>query len=133
MSQPVPAPCRATNRRADNAALRQRGSLRIWFDPGMAWGAAPQGRRGRPATCSGGAIPACLMRKALFGLPLRQTAGLVASLPSLAKLDWPVPGFSTLCRRQKDLTVTLPCRPSAGALRLLLDRPGIKARGARSR
>ena len=44
------------------------------------------------------AIQACLTLKALFGLPLRQTTGLVASLLELAGLDWPVPDFSTLCR-----------------------------------
>jgi hypothetical protein len=32
----------------------------------------------------------------LFKLPLRQTAGMVASLLRLAGLDWPVPDFSTL-------------------------------------
>jgi hypothetical protein len=33
------------------------------------------------------------MLKALFGLPLRQTTGLVAGLLRLAKLNWPVPDF----------------------------------------
>jgi hypothetical protein len=95
----------------------------------MEWTAAPSGRRGRPATFSDAAIQACLMLKALFGLPLRQTTGLVASLLKLAKLDWPVPDFSTLCRRQKDLTVTIPYRSSQGALHLLIDSTGIKAMG----
>ncbi len=69
------------------------------------------------------------MLKALFGLALRQTTGLIASLLKLAKLDWPVPGFSTLCRRWKGLTVTIPYRPSQGALHLLIDSTGIKAMG----
>jgi hypothetical protein len=69
------------------------------------------------------------MLKALFGLPLRRTTGLVASLPRLAKLNWPVPAFSALCRRQKDLTVTIPYQPSQGALHLLIDSAGIKAMG----
>ena len=56
----------------------------------MDWVAAPSGRRGRPATFSDAAIQACLMLKALSGLPLRQTTGLGASLLTLAKLDWPV-------------------------------------------
>ncbi len=62
MSRPVPPSYRTTNWRAYNAALRQRGSLRIWFDPEMKWLAAPQGRRGRPATFSDAAIQTCLMR-----------------------------------------------------------------------
>lgn len=129
MSKPVPAAYRTTNWRAYNEALRQRGSLLIWFDPEMEWLAAPQGRCGRPATFSDGAIQTCLMLKALFGLPLRQTTGLVASLLGLAKLNCPVPDYSTLCRRQKDLTVTIPYRPSTGALHLLIDSTGIKAMG----
>lgn len=129
MSKPVPPSYRTTNWRAYNAALKQRGSLLIWFDPEMEWLAAPNGGRGRPATFSDAAIQTCLMLKALFGLALRQATGLVASLLKLAKLNWPVPDFSTLCRRQNDLTVTIPYRPSTGALHLLIDSTGIKAMG----
>ncbi len=129
MSKPDPPTYRTTNWRAYNVALKQRGSLLIWFDPEMEWLAAPNGRRGRPTTFSDAAIQTCLMLKALFGLPLRQTTGLVASLLKLAKLDWPVPDFSTLCRRQKGLTVQIPYHPSAGALHLLVDSTGIKAMG----
>ncbi len=129
MSKPAPPTYRTTNWRAYNAALRQRGSLLVWFDPEMEWLAASWGRRGRPATFSDAAIQTCLMLKALFGLPLRQTEGLVASLLKLAGLDWPVPDFSTLCRRQRGLTVRIPYRPSTGALHLLIDSTGIKALG----
>lgn len=40
----------------------------------------------------------------------RQTTGFVESLLRLAGLDWAVPDFSTLCRRQKTLNVSLPYR-----------------------
>ncbi len=43
--------------------------------------------------------------KVLFGLPLRQTVGLVESLIQMAGLDWPVPDYSTLCRRQARIAV----------------------------
>ena len=129
MSKPGPTRYRTTDWRSYDAALRQRGSLLIWFDPGMEWLAAPTGRRGRPARFSDAAIQTCLMLEALFGLALRRTAGLVASLLRLAKLGWPVPDHSTLWRRSRDLTVTIPCRPSTGALRLLIDSTGIKAMG----
>jgi hypothetical protein len=129
MTRPASPSYRTTNWRAYNAALKQRGSLLVWFDPEMEWVALPSGRRGRSTTFSDAAIQSCLTLKALFGLPLRQTTGLVASLLKLAKLDWPVPDYSTLCRRQKDLTVTIPCRPSSGDLHLLIDSTGIKAMG----
>lgn len=67
--------------------------------------------------------------KALFGLRLRQTTGLVASLLKLAGLEWAVPDFSTLSRRQKGLNVAIPYRPSNGALHLLSDSTGIKVEG----
>ena len=111
------------------AALKQRGSLLIWFDPETEWLAAPTGKRGRSATFTDAAIQACLTLKGLFGLPLRQATGLVASLLELAGLDWPVPDFSTLSRRQKALCVAIPYRPSTGALHLLIDSTGIKAEG----
>ena len=56
----------------------------------------------------------------LFRLPLRQVIGLVESLLKLADLDWPVPDFSTLSRRQKTLSVVIPYKGSAGPLHLLI-------------
>jgi hypothetical protein len=91
--------------------------------------AAPTGKRGRQPVFTDAAIQTCLTLKAVFGLPLRQTAGLVVSLLELAGLDWPVPDYSTLCRRQKTLTVCIPYRPRTGALHLLIDSTGVKAEG----
>ena len=65
----------------------------------------------------------------LFGLPLRQATGFVESLLKLIGLNWPVPDFSTLCRRQKTLSVAIPYQGSAGPLHLLIDSTGIKAEG----
>jgi hypothetical protein len=65
----------------------------------------------------------------LFGLPLRQTTGFVASLLKLVGLDWSVPDFSTLCRRQRTLSIAIPYKGSAGPLHLLIDSTGIKAEG----
>lgn len=48
--------------------------------------------------------------KVLFGLPLRQTTGFVESLLRRVGLDWAVPDFSPLCRRQTTLNVSLPYR-----------------------
>ncbi len=129
MSKPVPNRYRTLNWSAYNASLRERGSLTVWFDPSTPWHAAPSGKRGGQPVYSDAAIQACLTIKVLFGLPLRQTTGFVASLLKLAGLDWPVPDFSTLCRRQKTLTVQLPYRGSGGALHLLVDSTGIKVRG----
>jgi hypothetical protein len=47
----------------------------------------------------------------------------------LAGLDWSVPDFSIVCRRQKTPRVQLPCRASTTALDLLVDSTGIKFLG----
>ena len=129
MPKPTPPKYRTTNWPEYNAALKQRGSLDVWFDPEMQWLSAPCARPGRPSHFSNSAIELCLTLKALFNLPLRQATGLVASLLKLADLDWPVPDYTTLCRRQKTLPVMLGGRPSSGGLHLLVDSTGIKMMG----
>ena len=129
MSSWTPTPYKTTNWSDYNTALKQRGSLSIWFDAEMAWEAQPSGKRGRQQTFSDTAIQACLTIKVLFGLPLRQTTGFVESLLALTELDWSVPNFSTLFRRQKTLPVAIPYRGSSGPLYLLVDSTGIKAEG----
>jgi hypothetical protein len=95
----------------------------------MVWVPQPNGKRGRQCQFSDAAIQACLTLKVLFGMPLRQTTGFVASLLGLIGLDWDVPDFSTLCRRQRVLNVSLPYRGGTGPLNLLIDSTGIKAEG----
>jgi hypothetical protein len=129
MPKPSPIRYRTTNWSDYNAALRKRGSLSIWFDPEMVWHADKTGKRGRPETFSDAAIQTCLTLKVLFGLPLRQTVGLVESLIQMAGLDWPVPDYSTLCRRQARISVQVPYRASGRPLNLLVDSTGIKFRG----
>ena len=143
MSRPTPPAYKTRNWPAYNEALKRRGSLTIWFDPSMIWEAAPTGKRGRQPDYSGeedektvrgtvfptNAIQTCLTMKVLFGMALRQTTGFVESLLRLIDLDWAVPNFSTLSRRQKTLKVNIPFRGSQGPLHLLIDSTGIKVEG----
>lgn len=48
---------------------------------------------------------------------------------ALIGLDWAVPDFSTLSRRQKTLKVNIHYRGSDGPLHLLIDSTGIKVEG----
>jgi len=129
MSSWAPTKYKTRNWPSYNTALKQRGSLSIWFDPEMTWTPPPTGKRGRQQEFSDAAIQTCLTLKVLFGLPLRQTTGFVESLLRLVGLDWAVPDFSTLCRRQKTLNVSLPYRGATGPLNLLIDSTGIKSEG----
>ncbi len=129
MSQPRKPRYRTTNWRQYNAALKARGSLTLWLDKRMCWFAAASGKRGRSPKFSDAAIQFCLTLKNLFGLALRQTTGLVESVLHLCGLAWPVPDFSTLCRRQLDLNVQVPYIRSQAGLHLLVDSTGIKFLG----
>jgi len=95
----------------------------------MQWYAPASGKSGRQQIFSDAAIQFCLSIKCLFGLALRQSLGLVQSLLRMAGLDWKVPDFSTVSRRQKTLRVQLPYRASTTALDLLVDSTGIKFLG----
>ncbi len=92
----------------------------VWLDKKMTWLVPHDGSLGRPAVYSDAAIQFCLTIKVLFKLPLRQTTGMVASLLKMADLDWAVPGYTTLCRRQKTLAVQFPYRRADGPLNLLV-------------
>ena len=47
----------------------------------------------------------------------------------MAGLDWPVPDYSTVCRRQKSLDVQVRYRASDKGLHMLADSTGIKFLG----
>jgi hypothetical protein len=143
MSKPTSPTYKTTNWADYNAALKRRGSLTIWFDPEMNWDGKPSGKRGRSQTFRGepdqetvrgtvypaNAIQTCLTMKVLFRMALRQTTGFVESLLRLTGLDWAVPDFSTICRRQRTLAVSIPYRCAKGPLHLLIDSTGIKVEG----
>ena len=129
MSRPTAPTYRSRNWSSYNEALKRRGSLTIWFDPAITWEAAPTGKRGRQRDDGDAAIQTCLTMKVLFGMALRQTTGFVESLLHLIGLDWAVPDFSTLSRRQKTLAVNIPFRGSQEPLHLLIDSTGIKVEG----
>lgn len=89
----------------------------------MSCQATPRGTRGRTQTYSDPAIQFCPTIKNLFGLALRQSIGFIQSLFKMAGLDWSIPDYNTLSRRQQTLQVQTPYQKSAGALHLLVMLP----------
>ena len=121
---------RTTNWPEYNRSLQSRGSLTVWISPDILWlDSVRSGAKGRPKVYSDAAIQAILTLKVVFKLALRQARGLVGSLLKLLELDWPVPCFSTVSRRQATLTVKIPHRRQTGPLHLLVDSTGIKICG----
>jgi hypothetical protein len=81
-----------------DAALRQQGSLTVWFSDEAiaAWRAEPRTTRGGQAHYSALAIRTALTLRAVFRLALRQTEGLIGSVLKLLGLDLAVPDHSAL-------------------------------------
>ncbi len=129
MTTPTKQKYRTTNWKAYNAALKARGSLLIWVDQDMCWHGTASGNRGRSPKYSEAAIQFCLTIKGLFNLALRQAMGMAQSLLKLAGLDWAVPDFSTVSRRQKHLTVAIAANTTTTGLHLLVDGTDIKMLG----
>ena len=127
MSAPPKPKYRTTNWKDYNAALKARESLLIWLNKDMCWHGSASGMRPQPEV-QRVAIQFCLSIKSLFNLALRQAMGMAQSLLKLAGLDWEVPDFSTVSRRQKHLTVTIGAHPTTG-LHLLVDSTDIKMLG----
>ena len=115
-----------------NASLVNRGSLTLWIETDIAAWWLRQDKSGKPGashTYSDRAVETCLALRLLLKLPLRQSEGFVRSLVQMARLSLPVPDYSTLCRRQKHLPVTLPVHPRQQARHIVLDSTGLKVFG----
>ena len=116
-----------TNRAAHDAALRQRGSLTVWFTNAAiaAWKAEPRTTRGGQPRYSALATATALTLRAVFRLALCQTEGLIGSVLALLGLDLAVPDHATLSRRAEMLEMALP-RPGSGPVPLPVDSRGLK-------
>lgn len=116
-----------------NRSLVDRGSLTIWCDESVLaeWIVDERtGRRGASITYSNNAIMVALVLKEVYHQTLRGTQGLLDSvLKLLNATDLPVPDYSTLCRRGKDLNVPLCKSASKGPVHLVIDSTGCKVFG----
>src|SRR4051794_12911098 len=123
---------RVTNWAEYDAALRQRGSLTVWFTEAAiaAWHAEPRTTPGGQPYYSDLAITTALTLKAVFRLALRQTEGLIGSILRLLGLALSVPDHTTLSRRAETLEVPRP-KPDSKAepVHLLVDSTGLKLCG----
>ncbi|HYX72869.1 MAG TPA: IS5 family transposase [Nitrososphaera sp.] len=113
-----------------NKALVQRGSLTLWIDTRATntWlDCACPPRRGRRRTSTDAAILCALLLREVYHLPLRSTQGLVASVLRLMRVRLPVPHYSTLSRRARQLQLS-PTVPKK-IRHLVIDSTGLKLSG----
>lgn len=118
---------RVRNWAAYDAALRQRGSLTVWFSDEAVerWQAETRTTPGGQQKYSDLAILTALILRAVYRLALRQTEGLVGSLVQLLGLNLAVPDHFTLSRRAKTVTVPAPPTNTSGPVHLLVDSTGV--------
>ena len=124
---------RVANSADYDTALRQRGSLTVWFtDEAIeGWKAEPRTTPGGQPFYSSLAIQTALTLRAVFRLALRQTEGLIGSIVGLLGLELRVPDHSTLSRRATTLQVPRPqLRRDDEPLHLLVDSTGLRLCGA---
>jgi hypothetical protein len=124
---------RVANWRDYDVALRQRGSLTVWFteEAIAGWRAVRRTTRGGQPNCSSLAILTALTLRAVFRPAFRQTEGLIGSVIRLLGLTLAVPDHTTLCRRSETLVVPRPrSSPGAEPVHLLVDSTGLKLFGA---
>jgi hypothetical protein len=123
---------RVTNWRDYDTALRNRGSLTIWFteEALVGWRAQSRKTPGGQPHYSNLAIETALTLRAVFRLALRQSEGLIGSIMELLEIDLPVPDHSTLSRRACGVPVQNLPRSGTGKLHLIVDSTGLKLRGA---
>src|SRR3712207_3439753 len=121
---------RVTNWAEYDAALRQRGSLTVWFTDAAiaAWRAEPRTTPSGQPWYSPLAILTAPTLRAVFRLALRQTEGLIGPILRLLGLELAVPDPSTLSRRAETLEVPGP-RSGSGPVHLLVDSTGLKLGG----
>lgn len=118
---------RVTNWVEYNESLRRRGDLTVWISSGALdlWAAPRRLSRGGQAQYPDMAITICLTLGVVYGLPLRQTQGLMRSLARLMGLDISIPDFSTLSRRGQGLSLPeIPRTRRSDPVHLVVDSTG---------
>jgi hypothetical protein len=122
---------KVTNWSEYNNALKQRGSLTIWFSEEAISSWEYQGKRkpGGKIVYSDLAIQTCLIIKQIYHLKLRQTEGFLESLVTLSGLSLPIPDYSSLCRRARELNICLKQFKEGENISIIVDSTGLKVFG----
>lgn len=124
---------RVRNWREYNDALVQRGSLTLWIEESVLsqWHVNERkGKQGAPTRYSDWLIQMALVIREVFHLPLRALEGFLRSIVQLMGLEGvSVPDYTTICRRQKRLQVTIPSVSRGEPVHIAIDSSGLKIYG----
>jgi len=89
----------------------------------------PRRKAGRPEKYSNSAIEAACMLRFFFHLSLRATEGFIRSIFDLMNLNLPVPSYSRLSRRMKELKLDFARLSSVQPTNIVIDATGVKLYG----
>ena len=119
---------RVRNWAAYDQALKQRGSVTLWFstEAVQGWGYQGPAQRRAQFVYSDAAIETALTLRLIYNLALRQTEGFVESVLDLMGLDLSAPDHSTLSRRQRGLSIQWPTQGTNEPIHVVVDSTGLK-------
>jgi IS5 family transposase len=132
MTQKTQAKYRIRNWGEYNRALIQRGSLTVWFSEEALskWHSTHHtGEKGRPQVYSNETILCALLIRIVYHLPLRALEGFLHSIVTLLGLEVPVPSYSQICRRAKDLKKAFKKLSKRRPHDIVFDSTGLKVYG----
>lgn len=116
-----------------NNSLKNRGDVTIWFtDSGVNTWCEPESPTkdiGRHKQYSDEAIKTMCVFRQVFHLRLRQTEGFTKSILKLMKIDLPIPDYTTVSRRSRDLEIDFVTSKPEGKINIIFDSSGIKVVG----
>jgi len=94
--------------------LIKRGDITLWFSEDIvdSWYYGGPKKRGVQKVYSDHAIKVLLTVRSVLHLRLRNLQGFMGSLTKIMGVDITIPDYTTICRRQRGLNVTLYKRDS---------------------
>ncbi len=115
-----------------NRSLIKRGSINFWISTDVIETWVSQKSRlgaGRPEKYSDQSIEAACMIRFYFHLSLRATEGFISSIFGLMNVSLPVPSYSRISRRMKQLKLDCTRLSNTRPTDIVIDATGVKLYG----
>lgn len=115
-----------------NKSLIQRGSINLWISDDVIskWKSDKHTcKKGRPEVYSDEAILCALIVRTVYHLPLRALQGFLFSMIVLLLPDLPIPSYSQICRRAKNLGRDIEKLSQKRPKDIVFDSTGLKVYG----
>jgi len=116
-----------------NKSLKNRGDITFWFSDDALTNWLEQysviKQRGRQVKYSKIALQTIYTFRQIFHLGLRQAEGFTRSLLKIMRVNLPVPDYTTVSRRIRELPIDFVYSKPSGNINVILDSTGIKVLG----